>query len=94
MHFVARSVLGAAMLLTGVSTAMAQSASPSAAYQSSQTSASQPAPAPTSAPTAYGYEAPKSKPVILSDREDLHGGFDPSSTRGARAFWEGRQNQY
>jgi hypothetical protein len=92
MSSVVRTVLGAALLLTGASAAMAQSATPPATNQAVQTGASTaivasttPTAASTSAPIVEQPQKPKTK---VSDNTDVHGGHDPNSLAGARAFWE------
>ena len=101
MPSVVRSFLGAALLLTGASAAMAASDTPVAGQArqtgtSTATVASNNAPATsqtvqTSAPAALA--APKvdqpKKPVnqTFSDNNDPNGGFAPGSTGAARAFF-------
>jgi hypothetical protein len=99
MSSVVRSVLGAALLLTGASAAMAQSANPPVANKSLQTGASTATAAPNNAPvanqtvqtaasaaTAASNNAPKSRSTV-TDNSDPYGGNDPNSTAGARAFF-------
>jgi hypothetical protein len=99
MSSVVRAVLGAALLVTGASAAMAQSAyqtapagTPAApantgpvTYQATQTGASAAA-----APAAQPH---KPVPTVV-DREDVHGGYDANSQAGARVFWSAQQNLY
>jgi hypothetical protein len=106
MSSVVRPLLGAALLMTGASAVMAQSANPPVAYQAVQTSA--PA-TPGSTPVAYQSpgagastpiaaanstpisEAPK-KHSSICDNTDRYGGHEPSSHWGTRAFWDGQGN--
>ena len=96
MSSVVRSVLGAALLLTGASAAMAQSANPPgastatvasnnapAAGQTVQNAASTATAAPNNAPVA----AQKPRRSSVADNNDPYGGNDPNSTAGARAFF-------
>jgi hypothetical protein len=101
MSSLARSVLGAALLLTGVSAVMAASGTPVAAQsaqtgaataaaapaanQTVQTGASTATAAPNNAPVAAQPQQPR-KPAI-ADNSDPYGGNDPNSTAGARAFF-------
>jgi hypothetical protein len=94
MSSVARSVLGAALLLTGASAAMAQSANTPVANQTVQTSVSAPAAAPNNSATIV---ASNNAPIVdqsqkprsnVGDNTDRYGGHDPNSTAGSRAFWE------
>jgi hypothetical protein len=96
MSSVVHSVLGAALLLTGASAAMAQSATAPVANQPVQAGA---AAAPVAAPVAYQQVqagAPAPAPVVaaqpkkptISDQSDRYGGHDPNSVAGTRAFWE------
>lgn len=90
------SVLGAALLLTGASAAMAQSATAPVANQPVQTAAATAVAAPiayqpvqASAPAPTPVVAQLQKPVpTVSDKSDPYGGHDPNSTAGTRAFWE------
>jgi hypothetical protein len=84
MSSLVRSVLGAALLLTGASAAMAASGTPVAA-QSAQTGASTTIAASNNAPIAD--KPQKSRGSSLSDNSDPYGGHDPNSTAGARAFF-------
>jgi hypothetical protein len=94
MSSVVRAVLGAALLLTGASAAMAASDGPPVTYQSVQTAAP---PAATAANTAVAatnaapaaVQPQKSSRTDISDKSDRYGGHDPNSTAGNRAFWEG-----
>jgi hypothetical protein len=94
MSSVVRSILGAALLATGASAAMAQYATPPAANQQVQVQAST-APATVAsnnaavAPVAEA-QKPRSK---VTDYSDPYGGHDPNSLAGSRAFWQG-QNPY
>ncbi|WP_088345786.1 MULTISPECIES: hypothetical protein [Rhodomicrobium] len=98
MSSVVRSVLGAALLLTGATAAMAAPGTPQAAGQ-----AGAPAAATNSAPVAYGSVQtgasaaiaapaavqPKKAPpaTTLQDNNDPNGGHDPNSAAGMRAFF-------
>ena len=109
MTLVIRSVLGAALLLTGASAAMAASDNPAGAGQprqagASTTVAASNAPANQSAQTgsttttAATAAAPSADQAAkahsnVTDNADLYGGHDPNSTQGTRSFWESR-NQY
>ena len=107
MSSVVRSVLGAALLLTGASAAIAASGTPPVAGQSVQTGASTATVASNSAPVAgqpvqtgaaIAIAAPNNAPIAdraqksrnsgVADNTDVHGGHDPKSTEGVRAFWE------
>ena len=88
MSSVIRSVLGAALLLTGASAAMAQSANPPLANQTVQTNTA--TVASNNAPLAAQPQKPKAN---IADKSDTYGGYDPNSLAGARAFWQG-QNPY
>jgi|EndMetStandDraft_3_1072993.scaffolds.fasta_scaffold780443_1 hypothetical protein len=90
MSSVTRSVLGAALLLTGASAAMAQSANPPLANQTVQTNTSTATVASNNAPLAAQPQKPKAN---IADKSDTYGGYDPNSLAGARAFWQG-QNTY
>lgn len=102
MSSITRSVLGAALLLTSASAAMAQSATgPVVAYQGAATTTTA---APTNAPVANNApvagqvttynsapvvaQAPKPAPSAVADTSDTYGGHDPNSLAGARAFWQ------
>jgi hypothetical protein len=95
MSSVVRTILGAALLATGASAAMAQYATPPAANQQVQVQAST-APATVAsnnaavAPVTEQAQKPRSK---VTDYSDPYGGHDPNSLAGARAFWQG-QNPY
>ena len=98
MNSVVRSVLGAALLLTGASAAMAASDNAPAANQTVQTSAPTAlaaAPAAATAPIAapVADQSKKTHRAGVFDNTDPYGGHDPNSTKGTRAFWEDR-NQY
>lgn len=91
MSSVVRSVLGAALLLTGTSAAMAQSANVPSANQTIQTSASNTTQTGASAAAAASNSAAADssrKPTAVADKSDLYGGQDPNSQAGNRAFWE------
>jgi hypothetical protein len=90
MSSVVRSVLGAALFLTGASAAMAQSANQPVANQTVQTGATATV-ATNNAPIVS--QAPKPANKIVADQADTHGGHDPNSLAGVRAFWQG-QNPY
>jgi hypothetical protein len=103
MSSVVRTVLGAALLLTGSSAAMAQSDSAPAGYQSAQTSTSATVVAANSAPaadqsgqtgaySAIANQSPKPHNSGLCDKSDLYGGHSPASHWGTRAFWDGQSN--
>ncbi len=96
MTLVVRSVLGAALLLTGASAAMAQSAKPVAstaaaasnapvAGQTVQTAASTATAESNNAPIAAQPQKPRRSGV--SNNADPYGGNDPNSTEGMRAFF-------
>ena len=100
MSSVVRSVLGVALLLTGASAAMAQSANQTVqtgattataatvsapAGQPAQGGASTATAAATNAPAAS--QAKKVTRPAVSDNSDPYGGNDPNSTAGARAFF-------
>ena len=101
MSSVVRSVLGVALLLTGASAAMAQSANQpvqtgattATAATVSAPPAGQPAQAGASTATAATANAPvaaQAKKVTrpnIADNSDPYGGNDPNSTAGARAFF-------
>jgi hypothetical protein len=134
MSSIGRFVLGAALLLTGASAAIAASDKPLVAYQSVQTGASTATAASNNAPiiaaqsvqtgASTATAAPNNAPVAyqsaqtgasiattasnnapsaaqshnshdsnVADKTDRYGGYDPNSTAGVRAFWEG-QNPY
>jgi hypothetical protein len=90
MSSVVRSVLGAALFLTGASAAMAQSANPSVVNQTVQTGATTATVATNNAPVA---DKSKSQNSNVTDNADTYGGHDPNSLAGVRAFWQG-QNPY
>ena len=76
MRSVVRPVLGAALLLTGASAAMAQSGNPPVAYQSAQAGASTTAlaAAPSSTPVAYQpVQAGVSTPIAASNDAAIAG---------------------
>jgi hypothetical protein len=100
MSSLVRSVLGAALLLTGVSAVMAASGTPVAA-QTAQAGATT-AVAATNAPVANqtvqtgastatnnapAAAQPQKKKPAIADNSDPYGGNDPNSTAGARAFF-------
>ena len=94
MSSLVRSVLGAALLLTGASAAMAQSANPPVAAASNnapianqtvQTGASTATAATNNAPIAA--QPKKAQRAGVADNSDPYGGNDPNSTEGARAFF-------
>ncbi len=102
MSSVIRSVLGAALLLTGASAAMAASENPRVADQSGKTGAStataaapvagQPVQTGASTATTASTNAPADQPQkthrsTVSDNNDPYGGNDPNSAAGARAFF-------
>ena len=91
MSSVVRSILGATLLLTGASAAMAQSAYPPVANQPVQAGASTATTAPLSAPIAD--QQAKPNPTV-ADKADVHGGFDSKSNAGTRAFWDTQSNLY
>jgi hypothetical protein len=91
MSSVVRSVLGAALILTSATAAMAQSATAPVANQTVQTGASTATVATNNAPIVN--QAPKPANKIVADQADTHGGHDPNSLAGVRAFWQG-QNPY
>jgi hypothetical protein len=107
MSSVVRSVFGAALLLTGATAAMAASGTAPVAGQAVQTGSSTATTATNAVPvtgqpvqasvatasTAPVVEPQKPRRSNIADREDPHGGFDPNSSMGIRAFWEER-NQY
>ena len=88
MSLVVRSVLGAALLLTGASVAMAQYA----AAPSQQTGAAAAPVASNNTVVAEQDNKPRSPSV--PDNTDPYGGYDPKSLKGVRAFWADRQNEY
>lgn len=108
MSSIVRSVLGAALLISGAPAAMAASDSSPAGYQSGQTSAAPTVVAANTAPAAEqsvptgAYAASSSAPVAeqstgpltkgLCDKADLYGGHAPASHWGTRAFWDGQSN--
>lgn len=97
MSSVVRSILGAALLLTGASTAMAQSNTP-VAYANTAAPSAAPtyapsAAAPANTPSAGQYQKPPAVSVSVEDREDNYGGHNKESLSGTRAFWDSR-NQY
>lgn len=92
MSSVVRSVLGAALLLTSASTAMAQTYSTPAPAQAEAS-----APVQTEAPATVvaAVEAPaavqSSKPRyagLWCDNSDQYGGHGPNTLWGRRTFWE------
>jgi len=101
MSSLVRSVLGAALLLTGVSAVMAASGTPVAA-QTAQAGATT-AVAATNAPVAnqtvqtgastatnnapVAAQPQKPRKPAIADNSDPYGGNDPNSTAGARAFF-------
>jgi hypothetical protein len=86
MSSVIRSVLGAALLLTGASTAIAQNAP--AAGQPVQTAATTTAAtAPAATAPAAAQQPSKPRPGV-TDNSDPYGGHDPNSAAGIRAFFE------
>lgn len=100
MSSVVRSVLGAALLLTGASAAMAQSAN-APLYQSAQPVAPAATAPAANAPLAYQSAQPSTavvaaapvapqprKQVAPSDNTDQYGGHDPKSLQGTRDFWQ------
>jgi hypothetical protein len=100
MSSVVRSVLGAALLLTGASAAMAASATPPAATQPVPAAPATATAAPTNAPVVYqsvqtaaSNNAPvaaqpqKSHHQDVTDNNDPYGGHDPNSTAGMRTFF-------
>ena len=97
MSPVVRTVLGAALLLTSASTAMAQSANPPVANQPVQAGAATATPQTGTATAAVAANAATagqaSRNSDVADNRDSYGGHDPNSTAGTRAFWESR-NQY
>ena len=99
MSSIARSVLGAAFLLTGASAAMAQSAYPPAGQPAQAGAyaapAGQPAPAgayATAPAPVVVSQAPK--PTNIQDNSDLYGGHDPNSKQGTQAFWDNQSRLY
>jgi hypothetical protein len=93
MSSIVRSVLGAALLLTGASTAMAQSANPAGANQPVQTTASTAQTGASTATASSTGTAPaadqsQKKNPNIGNNEDRYGGHDPNSLAGARAFWD------
>ncbi len=98
MSSLVRSVLGAALLLTGASAAIAASGTPVAAQSaqpgpSTATATNQTAQAGVSTTVAASNNPPiadkpqKSRGSSLADNSDPYGGHDPNSTAGARAFF-------
>ena len=94
MSSLVRSVLGAALLLTGASAVMAQSANPPVAGQPVQTNnapvANQTVQTGASTATAATNNAAQPKKpqrAGIADNSDPYGGNDPNSTAGARAFF-------
>ena len=95
MSSLVRSVLGAALLLTGASAVMAQSANPPVAGQPVQTNnapvANQTVQTGASTAAAASNNAPiaekKSRRSSVPDNADPHGGNNPNSTEGVRAFF-------
>lgn len=109
MRSIVRPILGAALLLTGASAAMAQTAGAPVAYATQAAPSNAPAPAyaaPSNAPAPTAYAAPSNVPapgqyqkpppvaVSVEDREDNYGGHSKESLSGTRAFWDSRTNQY
>ena len=103
MSSLVRSVLGAALLLTGASAAMAASGTPVAA-QAAPAGASTATPASNNAPAANqpvqagasttaatnnapAAAQPQKKKPAFADNSDPYGGNDPNSTAGVRAFF-------
>jgi hypothetical protein len=95
MSTLVRSVLGVALLVTGASAAMAQSANqpvaakPAKAASNNAPVANQTVQTGTSTATTASNNAPaaqKPRPAI-ADKSDPYGGNDPNSTAGARAFF-------
>jgi hypothetical protein len=98
MTSIIRSVLGAALVLTGASAAMAQSANPPAASQTGASTASNNAavaqtPQAGASTAASAGQATQPRRSDVADTTKTYGGYDPNSTEGTRAFWESR-NQY
>jgi hypothetical protein len=99
MSSVVRSVLGAALLLTGASAAMAQSANAPVAGQPLQTGVYAATAAPNNPPApAAGQSvqtaAPNNAPIAnqshhssVPDNNDPGGGHDPNSTAAMRTFF-------
>jgi hypothetical protein len=104
MKTAVRSIVGAALLLTGASAAMAASGNQPVAGQSVQTGtttataasnnvaiAGQPGQTGASAPSntaAVAGQPQKSNRSGVSDNNDPYGGHDPNSPAGTRAFFE------
>ena len=101
MSSLVRSVLGAALLLTGASAVMAASGTPVAA-QTAQAGATTAVAATSNAPVANqtvqtgastatnnapAAAQPQKKKPAIADNSDPYGGNDPNSTAGARAFF-------
>jgi hypothetical protein len=93
MSSVVRSILGAALLVTGASAATAQYATPPAANQPVQASTAPATVASANAATAPAAEPAQKPRSTFADKADAYGGHDPNSQAGARAFWQG-QNPY
>jgi hypothetical protein len=91
MNSVVRTVFGAALLLTGASAAMAQSANPPAAAPAGQAAAANTAPnagqTGTATVAAAAPAAQAQKPRGMIDNTDTYGGHDPNSTAGMREFF-------
>jgi ABC-type transport system substrate-binding protein len=102
MSSVVRAVLGAALLVTGASAAMAQSAyqtapagSPAApANTGPVTYQAGASPAVASSGNTASADQPQKPHSTVINRDDVHGGYDPKSQAGARAFWDAQQNLY
>lgn len=98
MSSIARSVLGAAFLLTGASAAMAQSAYPPAGQPAQAGAYAAPAGQPAqagayaAAPAPVVSQAPKT--TTIQDNSDLYGGNDPNSKQGTQAFWDNQSRLY
>jgi hypothetical protein len=102
MSSLVRSVLGAALLLTGAFAVMAASGTPVAA-QTAQAGATTAVAATSNAPVANqtvqtgastaaaapnnAAQPQKPRKPALADNSDPYGGNDPNSTAGARAFF-------
>ena len=93
MSSVVRTILGAALLATGASAAMAQYATPPATNQQVQASTAPATVASNNAAVAPVAGQPQKPRSNVSDNADPYGGHDPNSLAGARAFWQG-QNPY
>jgi hypothetical protein len=97
MSLAVRFVFGAALLLTGATSAMAQYATPYAANQPPQ--AAQPlqsgapgAPVPYASGAIIQQPAPHRSTVV--NKDDPHGGHDPNSPQGIQSFWDTQSNLY